>query len=93
MSSQVLSEQGSAVETFVRLIRGHAAVTRAMNAQLVADHGLTIINDAAIKGLCWRVERPRTASDEVIGHCRARCAHRMAQRSRFKVRIRLRRAA
>jgi DNA-binding MarR family transcriptional regulator len=42
LSSQVLSEQGSAVETFVRLIRGHAAVTRAMNAQLVADHGLTI---------------------------------------------------
>jgi DNA-binding MarR family transcriptional regulator len=37
-----LSEQGSAVESFVRLIRGHAAVTRAMNARLVADHGLTI---------------------------------------------------
>jgi len=37
-----LSEQGSAVETFVRLVRGHAAVTRAMSAQLVADHGLTI---------------------------------------------------
>jgi DNA-binding MarR family transcriptional regulator len=30
------------VESFVRLLRGHAAVTRAMNAQLVADHGLTI---------------------------------------------------
>ncbi len=42
MPSQVLSEQGSAVETFVRLVRGHAAVTRAMSAQLVADHGLTI---------------------------------------------------
>jgi DNA-binding MarR family transcriptional regulator len=42
LSSQVLSEQVSAVETFVRLVRGHAAVTRAMNAQLVSDHGLTI---------------------------------------------------
>jgi DNA-binding MarR family transcriptional regulator len=42
LSSQVLSEQGSAVESFVRLVRGHAAVTRAMNARLVADHGLTI---------------------------------------------------
>jgi DNA-binding MarR family transcriptional regulator len=37
-----LSEQASAVEVFVRLVRGNAAVTRAMNAQLVADHGLTI---------------------------------------------------
>ena len=30
------------METFVRLVRGHAAVTRALNAELVADHGLTI---------------------------------------------------
>jgi DNA-binding MarR family transcriptional regulator len=37
-----LIEQGSAVESFIRLVRGHAAVTRAMNARLVADHGLTI---------------------------------------------------
>jgi DNA-binding MarR family transcriptional regulator len=37
-----LSEQASAVEAFVRLLRGNAAVTRAMNARLVADHGLTI---------------------------------------------------
>ena len=42
MSSQVLREQGSAVDLFVGLVRGHAAVTRAMNSQLVADHGLTI---------------------------------------------------
>jgi DNA-binding MarR family transcriptional regulator len=42
LSSQVLREQASAVEAFVRLVRGHAATTRAMNAQLVADHGLTI---------------------------------------------------
>jgi DNA-binding MarR family transcriptional regulator len=42
LSSQVLSEQASAVEAFVRLLRGHAAVTRAMNARLVAEHGLTI---------------------------------------------------
>jgi DNA-binding MarR family transcriptional regulator len=30
------------VDSFIRLIRGHASVTRAMNAGLVADHGLTI---------------------------------------------------
>ena len=42
MSSQVLSQQASAVDAFIRLLRGHSTVTRAMNAQLVADHGLTI---------------------------------------------------
>jgi DNA-binding MarR family transcriptional regulator len=42
LSSQVLREQVSAIDAFVRLVRGHSAVTRAMNAQLVADHGLTI---------------------------------------------------
>jgi DNA-binding MarR family transcriptional regulator len=42
LPSQVLREQGSAVEAFVRLVRGNSTVTRAMNAQLVADHGLTI---------------------------------------------------
>ena len=30
------------MESFIRLVRGHAAVTRAMNVRLVADHGLTI---------------------------------------------------
>src|SRR4051812_41055876 len=42
LSSQVLTTQGSAVDAFIRLVRGHATVTRAMNAQLVSDHGLTI---------------------------------------------------
>ena len=30
------------MDSFIRLVRGHASVTRAMNAGLVADHGLTI---------------------------------------------------
>ena len=30
------------MESFIRLVRGHAAVTRAMNARLIADHGLSI---------------------------------------------------
>ena|SRR5712691_638892 len=43
MSSQVLSDQESHVmDAWVGLLRGHAAVTRALSAQLVADHGLTI---------------------------------------------------
>lgn len=57
MSSQVLREQGSAVESFVRLIRGHAAVTRAMNAQLVADHGLTINDFEVLLHLSWAPEQ------------------------------------
>ncbi len=40
MSSQVLSYQVHAA--WVSFLRGHAALTRALNAQLVADHGLTI---------------------------------------------------
>ena len=51
MSSQVLSEQASAVDAFIRLLRGHSAVTRAMNAQLVADHGLTINDFEALLNL------------------------------------------
>ncbi len=42
MSSQVLSQQASALDVWVRLLRGHAAAMRAMNARLVAEHGLTI---------------------------------------------------
>ena len=43
MSSQVLPEQQHfALDSWIRLIRGHASVTRAMSAELVAEHGLTI---------------------------------------------------
>jgi DNA-binding MarR family transcriptional regulator len=52
-----LREQASAVEVFVRLLRGNAAVTRAMNAQLVADHGLTINDYEALLHLARAEER------------------------------------
>ena len=42
MSSQVLRTQAPAVDAWVHLLRGQSAATRAINAQLVADHGLTI---------------------------------------------------
>jgi DNA-binding MarR family transcriptional regulator len=35
-------QQDFALDAWVRLLRGHASVTRSMSAQLVADHGLTI---------------------------------------------------
>ena len=43
MRRQLLSEQSSVgVDTFVALVRAHATATRSLNAQLAADHGLTI---------------------------------------------------
>jgi DNA-binding MarR family transcriptional regulator len=43
LSSQVLSQQqDSALEAWVRLLRGHASVIRSISAQLVSDHGLTV---------------------------------------------------
>lgn len=57
MSSQVLSEQGTAVRAFIRLLRGHAAATRALNAQLVADHGLTLNDYEALLRLARAEER------------------------------------
>ncbi len=42
MTSQVLSEQSTAVTAFARLLRVHAALTRALSAQLESEHGLTI---------------------------------------------------
>ena len=42
MSSQVLSDQSLEVSAFASLLRGYAAATRQLNAQLTADHGLTL---------------------------------------------------
>jgi DNA-binding MarR family transcriptional regulator len=52
-----LSEQASAIEVFVRLVRGHSAVTRALNAQLLADHGLTINDYEALLHLARAEDR------------------------------------
>jgi DNA-binding MarR family transcriptional regulator len=42
MMSQVLSKQSVSVESFVALVRAYSHVVRELNAQLTADHGLTI---------------------------------------------------
>jgi len=42
MPSQLLSQQEIGTDAFVALVRAHATVTRQLNAQLAADHGLTI---------------------------------------------------
>ena len=42
MSSQILTHQSNAVSAFAALLRAHAAVTRRLSAELMADHELTI---------------------------------------------------
>jgi DNA-binding MarR family transcriptional regulator len=46
LSSQVLSDQeirlGPVIETWVKFMRAHAAVTRELSARLEAQHGLTL---------------------------------------------------
>ncbi len=57
MSSQVLSEQTSGVRAFVALLRAHATSTRQLNAQLSADHGLTINDYEVLLRLARASER------------------------------------
>jgi DNA-binding MarR family transcriptional regulator len=57
LSSQVLSEQAPAVDAWIGLLRGQSAATRAVNAQLVADHGLTINDYEALLRLARAEER------------------------------------
>ena len=42
MSRQVLTQQANALSVWVRLLRAHASLKRTFNAQLQADHGLTV---------------------------------------------------
>jgi DNA-binding MarR family transcriptional regulator len=57
MPSQVLSEQSLGVAAFVALLRGHAAATRQLNAQLTVDHGLTISDYEVLLRLAKAPER------------------------------------
>lgn len=55
--SQVLSEQSYAVRTFGALVRAYASATRQLNAQLTADHGLTISDYEVLLRLAHAPER------------------------------------
>jgi len=67
MTSQVLTKQQSiAVEAFVRLLRAHAATTKALSADLYEEHGLSINDYEALlrlahaeNGLMRRVDLAR----------------------------------
>jgi DNA-binding MarR family transcriptional regulator len=59
LSSQVLTQQQDvALDSWVRLLRGHASATRAISAQLVVEHGLTINDYEALLHLA-RAEEGR----------------------------------
>src|SRR5581483_9261582 len=63
MTSQVLSAQtSSALAAWVRLLRGHAAATRELSADLQATHGLTINDYEALLHLA-RAEEPMRRVD------------------------------
>jgi DNA-binding MarR family transcriptional regulator len=68
MSSQVLIDQVSppALDAFVRLLRAHAATTRALSADLVAEHGLTINDYEALLHLS-RAEDQRMRRVDLAG--------------------------
>ena len=57
MSSQVLSEQSSAVDAFVALLQAHAVTTRRLSGLLVDDHGLTINDYEVLLRLARAPER------------------------------------
>jgi DNA-binding MarR family transcriptional regulator len=67
LSSQVLlQQQDSALDSWIRLIRGYASVTRAMSAELVAEHGLTINDYEALLHLS-RAEEGRMRRVDLAG--------------------------
>lgn len=55
--SQVLSEQSSGARVFAALLRAYASTTRQLNAQLTADHGLTISDYEALLRLARAPDR------------------------------------
>lgn len=57
MSSQVLSEQAIATRAFGVLLRAHMSATKQLNAQLVADHGLTLSDYGVLLQLAWAPDR------------------------------------
>ena len=57
MPSQVLSEQSLGLQAFVALLRAHATTTRQLNAQLTAEHGLTMADYDVLLHLSWAPDR------------------------------------
>jgi DNA-binding MarR family transcriptional regulator len=52
-----LSEQSIATDAFGALVRAHMSATKQLNAQLVADHGLTLSDYGVLLTLAWAPDR------------------------------------
>lgn len=57
MTSQVLREQSVEVQTFGALLGAHMSATKQLDAQLIADHGLTISDYGVLLRLAWAPNR------------------------------------
>jgi DNA-binding MarR family transcriptional regulator len=57
MLSQVLSDQSLGTQAFGALVRAHMSATKQLNAQLVADHGLTLSDYGVLLQLAWAPDR------------------------------------
>jgi DNA-binding MarR family transcriptional regulator len=57
MLSQVLRDQSIGVQAFGALLRAHMSATKQLNAQLVADHGLTLSDYGVLLQLAWAPDR------------------------------------
>jgi DNA-binding MarR family transcriptional regulator len=57
MLSQVLRDQSIGVHAFGMLLRAHMSATKQLNAQLVADHGLTLSDYGVLLQLAWAPDR------------------------------------
>src|SRR5262245_3653895 len=56
MASQAIS-RGVELDTWVRFLRTHSAIVGRLNAELVADHGLTINDFEVLLHLSWAPEQ------------------------------------
>jgi DNA-binding MarR family transcriptional regulator len=57
MSSQVLRTQTIGAQAFGSLLRAHMSATKQLNAQLVADHNLTLSDYGVLLQLAWAPDR------------------------------------
>src|ERR687895_955614 len=57
MSSQVLRDQSMGTQAFGALLLAHMTTTRQLNAQLLADHGLTLSDYGVLLQLAWAPDR------------------------------------
>jgi DNA-binding MarR family transcriptional regulator len=55
--SQVLSDQAIGTQAFGALVRAYMSATKQLNAQLVADHGLTLSDYGVLLQLSWAPDR------------------------------------